>query len=120
LERQALEVNKHLQKQLELQQQLAKLQADKQLWEAQNILSESCKEGAINGSNAEKRKMQALIYLNDAKGNDLEYELLCDDHDASESRLQQVRLELQMSVNILSVLKREAELTAAVLRSLAG
>ena len=87
----------------------------KELAEAKYILRETCKDGAINGSNAETRKMQTLLFFDRLEEEDEGYGQSVVQLEGIEQKLQETKLQLKQAANTFSATKAQARLIAAVL-----
>jgi len=120
LETAKIDINIWLEAELGAQKGVDELQHKKELWEAAYLLSETNKEGAINGSNEQKRKLQAFVFLEQQRNTQEAYGSWCDALETAEEELASIKLNVKKAINQFSATKQQARLVEAVLRSLAG
>ena len=115
LEQDAQRLNLLLQDELRLEQEHDALAYAKELVEAEHILRETCKDGAINGSNAETRKMQALLFLGRLEEENKVYSQIVAELEDRDQMLQETKMQLRRAADAFSATKAQARLIAAVL-----
>lgn len=81
-----------------------------ELKEARLLLPEMSKEGAINGSNAEIRKLQTIVFLGGMSNTDPIYSSLLKGAQELREELAIVRVQIQQELNVFSARKYQARL----------
>lgn len=104
-----------LAEEFKLERKYRALQYSVEILIAEHILRETHKTGAVNGSNAEKRKLQTILFLDRLEEEDEEYSQLMSELEATEQELQETKMELKQAANTFSATKHQSRVIAAVL-----
>jgi|GEM_PF-5858165 len=111
-------LNELLEREITLELECQKLASQKGLLKTEHILRETCKEGAINGSNEAKRKLQTILFLHDLGALDESYGLLDTELESKEEALKRAKMELKQAANSFRATRDQTLLVAAMLTAL--
>jgi predicted nucleic acid-binding Zn-ribbon protein len=99
---------------------LKQLQDDLALMEAHAILGETHKEGAINGSNSDKRKLQTTALLGNLAKLDPEWKALTEQTRQVEEDITDAEIALEKAKAHISYLRNQARMVAGLAHALGG
>jgi len=100
----------------ELSEAVIFVQSEIELKEALLLLAELELKGhgAINGSNAEIRKLQTITFLAEARKTTPSYLSLCEDAEEVRTKLAQVRMQIKQELYYFDAHKHQARMVAAL------
>lgn len=111
---------KALNLQADTQRKHTELQETVKLWELLAVSAETHKEGRINGSNAEKRKAQATLFLSDLREQDPSFDEACSLLQSTSLRLGELDINITMIKGKISQLRNLSRVCAGLTNALAG
>ena len=114
------DLNKSLNALNETRRRKAEMKESIQLYEYSAVAVETHKEGQINGSNAEKRKVQTAIFLSNLREQDSEFASMCQAFERITTRVDELEAEIQSLQNRVSFLRNLARMNAGLAHALAG
>jgi len=91
-----------------------------QLYEYSAVTVATHKEGKINGSNAETRKLQAALFLAQLREQDSEFADMCKEFERVTTRVDELEVEIEALKNRMSFLRNLARMHAGLAHALAG
>lgn len=100
--------------------QLKELKNDVQLDELECIFAETHKEGTINGSNAEKRKAQTTLYLDELRKTNSPLKTMRLELARQQVRTDELEVEAEMLRQKISFLRNLARMIAGLAAALGG
>jgi hypothetical protein len=100
--------------------QLRDLKADQDLLKASTLLSETHKEGAINGSNADTRKLQTTVLLQHLRESDPEWIQLAKAIREVEANIEDAEIRKEKALARISFLRNQARMISGLANALGG
>jgi uncharacterized protein YeeX (DUF496 family) len=99
---------------------LAELKTDKEFHETNVLLTESHKEGRINGSNAETRKLQAGVLLATLADEDSDYAAIVTALEETQLHVDELQRDLDNLEKRISFLRNQSRMVSGLSYALAG
>ena len=84
------------------------------------VMSETHKEGRINGSNAEKRKRQTALLLADLREQDPHYNAIADIAEKAKLQAGELAYDIEMLRQKISFLRNQSKMVSGLAHALAG
>ena len=100
--------------------QLKTLKDDLELMKAHAILGETHKDGAINGRNAETRKLQTTTLLAHLQEHDPEWQRITENIAVVETAVSDAELRIEKARAQISYLRNQARMIAGLASALTG